>query len=91
MGIADKIRSTAEDIKDKAADTLADAKHKAQTMTADADDGTTKNDTTNNDSAERGVGENGRATADTVDLDAPTDRVSETRNPTVRSDKLQGL
>ena len=86
MGIADKIRTTAEDIKDKAADTLADAKHKAQAMTADA-----KDDNTSSESSDGGVGENGRPAGDTVDLDAPTDRVSETRNPTVHSDKLQGF
>lgn len=86
MGIADKIRSTAEDIKDKAAGTLADAKHKAQSRTADDRD-----DITQIDSPDGSVGENGRVAADTVDLDAPTDRVSETRNPTVHSDKLQGF
>lgn len=75
MGIADKIRAKAEHIK-----------HKAQDMTTDD-----KRDDGKGGTAEQGVGENGRTANDTVDLDAPADRISETRNATVHSDKLQGL
>lgn len=78
MGIADKIRDTAEDLKDKAQETFADAKNKMH-------------DATSKDEGEAGVGEDGQRAASTVDPGAAPGRTSETRNATVESPKIQGL
>jgi hypothetical protein len=86
MGIADKIRDTAEDLKDKAGGAVSELKHKAGSAPEPS-----QRDATTADTGAAGVGEAGKAATRSVNPGEPAGRTSETRHETVNSPKLQGF